>query len=329
MPLDRYVFAARDEPYTVVDFDLRERNRRFLAGIDPGYFEYLVSAHAGNLVGENQQRAAIALRTAYHHGIETLFTLLGAYIQAPLAVAAWIPKSSTGDLREIARRLQYGAALPTPTGPAQMLFVDLSKSVHDGAWGDDPSRDTTIQKFGQLWSRFASDLLDTLQQDEYNSIKHGFRVRAGGFAVQMGDEVRYGEAAPPEAMKTVGASLFGTSFSVLEGRDDQRAKRSTFEFRLRRVALNWTIERVTLALPLLAMSINNVVSKLRLMSGEPPENLKVQRPSEATAFFAPWRVTTGVTSSNMDLTVPWDEVDEPTRESLRSELGIEPHPPAG
>jgi hypothetical protein len=161
MTLERYVFPVVDDPYVVVDFDLEERNRRFLTGIDPGHFDYLATVHTSNLAAEDRQRAAIALRTAYHHGVETLFTLLGAYIQAPLAVAAWIPKSSTGDVREIARRLQTGVALPTASGPVQMLFSHLSASVHEGAWTDAPERDATIEEFGRLWARFASDLLDT------------------------------------------------------------------------------------------------------------------------------------------------------------------------
>jgi hypothetical protein len=130
-------------------------------------------------------------------------------------------------------------------------------------------------------------------------------------------------------MKTIGASVFGTSFSVLEGRDGQRAKRSSLEFRLRHVAMNWPIERISLALPLLAMSISNVVSKLRILSGEPPEELKARSPSETTAFAAPWRTNTGVTSSNMDLIFPWEEVEEATRTSLRAELKLDPPPIGG
>ncbi len=123
-------------------------------------------------------------------------------------------------------------------------------------------------------------------------------------------------------MKTIGASVFGTSFSVLEGRDGQRAKRSSVEFRLRHVSMNWSIERVCLAIPLLAISISNVVSRLRILCGERPEDLKVRSPAEAEAFLAPWRKSTGVTSSNMDLIVPWKDIEESTRASVRAELGL-------
>lgn len=322
MALERYVFSVLDDPHVVVDHDLARRNRRFLAGIDPGYFAYVLSVHDAQLRGSEQQRAAIALRTAYHHGVETLFTLLGAYIQAPMAVAAWIPRSSTGDLREIARRLQYGATLVSPTGPVQLMFGDLSASVHESAWDSDPDRATTVAEFGKLWSRFAADLLDTHQQDEYNSIKHGFRVRAGGFTLRVGEQEQYGVPAPAEAMRTIGSSVFGTSFFVLESRDGSRARRSALESRIRHLSLNWLTERLTLGLPLLGMSINNVVSKLRLMSGEQADGLAIQCPTQRDAYLGPWRHTPGVTSSNMDLDVPWDDVPAASRESLRAELGI-------
>ena len=70
------MFAVDETPYCVWEEDLRERNLRFVESIDYRYFEYIATTHAANLEGEDQQRAAIALRTGYHHALETFFTLL-------------------------------------------------------------------------------------------------------------------------------------------------------------------------------------------------------------------------------------------------------------
>lgn len=92
--MNRYPFAVRNQTYCVWDHDLSQRNDSFLRSLDGQYFRYQVEIHAPQLNGENAQRAAVALRAAYHHSLETLFSLLGALTQAPSCVAGWLPKCS-------------------------------------------------------------------------------------------------------------------------------------------------------------------------------------------------------------------------------------------
>lgn len=320
MELHRYVFAVVDEPYCVFEYDLDDLNRRFLRSIDATYFEYLAEVHGAALATENRQRAAIALRTAYHHGIETLFTLLGAFIQAPLAVAAWMPRCGTAELRTLVERLQRGATIISPDGPRQFLFETLSAEVHRRAWDNHADRDALLGGFARVWSRFAGDFLDPLHQDEYNSIKHGFRVHAGGFVLRVGIEKTFGVAPPAEDMQTVGASEFGAHFYQLVDREGSRASRRTREFRLDSRSMNWRVERMLHCLPLLAMSVSNVASKLRLLSGEAAADLPVQWPTDLAAFDEPWRYSTGATSSTFTVHIPWSEIEPVTEASLRLEL---------
>jgi hypothetical protein len=320
MLLNKYTFAVLEEPCRVVEYELADKNSRFLRSIDSGYFEYVAEVHGQQLETDHRQRAAIALRTAYHHGIETLFTLLGAFVQAPMAVPAWMPRCGTSQLRDLVERFKVGRSLLTPTGKRQLLFRHLAADVHAGVWDEDPERPKVIAGFERIWSRYANDLLDVLQQDEYNSIKHGFRVHAGGFVLRIGLEPEYGVPAPPEAMQTVGASEFGASFYTLETREGERAKRSAIEVRLADKSLNWRVEHLLHSLPLIAMSINNVVSKLRLWSGEEANSLKVQRPADLSAFDEPWRYRTGAFSSSFNVQIPWDEIEAPTRDSLLAQL---------
>jgi hypothetical protein len=53
--------------------------------VDPTYFDYVGRVNAEVLGTDEEQHAAMAIRTAYHHGLETLFALMFAAIQAPTA----------------------------------------------------------------------------------------------------------------------------------------------------------------------------------------------------------------------------------------------------
>src|SRR5215218_2623467 len=97
--MDRYVFAVGEEPLCLWGIDLANENERFLRSFDASYFDYCARVHADGLEGGDAPRAAIALRAAYHHGLEALFSILGALSQAPEAVTAWIPRCSNAQLR--------------------------------------------------------------------------------------------------------------------------------------------------------------------------------------------------------------------------------------
>lgn len=199
------VFAVDETPYCVWEHDLKERNLRFVESIDHGYFEYLAIAHAPNLEGETRQKAAIALRTAYHHALETFFSLLCAFVQAPGCAVGWIQKCQSGQLRSLVRKIQEGrhhlfnrAGLPTITWQVLSETINLFSC-------EDPSRTLESQRlYAILWSRFAADFLNDYHVKEYNSIKHGFRARAGGFTLAMGVEHEYGVPPPQEEMQIVG-----------------------------------------------------------------------------------------------------------------------------
>ena len=57
---------------------------------------------------EERRRAAMAIRTAYHHGLESFFALLFATLQAPFCVAGWMQVYSPAGLRDIVRSADPG-----------------------------------------------------------------------------------------------------------------------------------------------------------------------------------------------------------------------------
>lgn len=94
MPGMIFVVGEKDA-FCVWDPDFRERNLTFIESVDADYFMYLAAVH-GEQIAEEPQHAAFALRTAYHHGLETFFSLLFAAVQAPRVAYAWVLKYRAG-----------------------------------------------------------------------------------------------------------------------------------------------------------------------------------------------------------------------------------------
>src|SRR5262249_12343163 len=123
---------------------------------------------------------------------------------------------------------------------------------------DDPSKVIETRRlFSGLWRDFAHDFLNENHSNEYNSVKHGFRVRAGGFGLAVGIASVPGVPAPPESMQALGGSDFGTSYFIAE--PIPKGDRKTRHFGVRRHAQNWSPYAMAAGLQLIGMSINNVV----------------------------------------------------------------------
>ena len=317
-PMDRYVFAVADQPYCCWEYELAERNLRFLATLDTTYFQYIADRHFAEIEGDNRQRAAVALRAGYHHGLETLFSLLGALTQAPDAVPAWLPKCSTGALRHVVQSLSVGAPILTQCGRQRVRLEQLATIVHQYCWPDEDPPGLTGQRFARLWQLFTADFLNAHHIDEYNSIKHGFRVAAGGFTLRMGLESEYGAQAPVENMRTIGASPFGSAY--LESRPVTADGAAKFHFRLRHCALNWRAEAMFQRLQLISCSINNVIGGLRCLNGVPPVEVPFHRPEDPGLFEGAWRWPVGINFSEMDASIDPATVDPIPRSHLLQEL---------
>jgi len=309
------VFMVHQEPYRIWEVDLPERNREFLDGIDTEYLDYLLSVH-GEV--EDEKRASIALRTGLHHGMETMFSLMGAYIQAPDCVHAWIAKCSNKELRNIVEKIDGRAnTLFTKLNIDSVSWETVAGAVLSGYMPNTERNKTTIQLFASLWRRLSHEFIGSDHIDEYNSIKHGFRIRAGGYALAVGLEHEYGVAPPADEMKLVGKSDYGSTFFRIESVGNGKRNRS---LRSRRVSLNWSIERTILLLQLVSMSITNITSALKIINSTKPGTCRFVRPQEDSDFEKPWSYSPGVTSCNMDFVLPEDQIRSVTKSELLEAL---------
>jgi len=304
-------FVVNETPYVCWDPDLKSKNLEFLKGIDPEYLQYTLDVHLPQLEKDPRVLAAMSLRIAYSQGLEALFALLAATIQAPECVIGWMLTYRNFQLDEIVIKLSKGESLLSRLKVPNPTWTDLSKWVHAYLSYEESKKGWIARGFASLWNNFARDYLDNVSRNEYNSLKHGLRPRPGGFILRSGEESTRGVAAPPEGMQTMGGSDFGSTFFIREKIDEDK-----ISFRPRRTSRNWHPLNLANGLGLLKMSLRNVLSFLLILNGEKPEQCMFKNPDNETAFNSPWAEKIGVSSFNMDTIVGKDDIDMVTKEDV-------------
>lgn len=313
-------FFVGDVPYAVWDWDIPQRNLEFVRGIEHEYFDYVATTHSQNLRGEQRHLAALSIRAAYFHGVETLLTLICAAIQAPRCVPAWIQRCSTPQLRKIIEPMSKGwCVLPNPLKINPISWDAIAEKIISLSDVEQEELAEVRSDFASLWARLASDWLAQISINEYNSIKHGLRVRPGGFSMAVGIEHEYGVEPPPEEMQFMGGSDFGTSFFHAEPVDNA-ADTSRTHFRLRRHHTNWNPESLCQALALISMSLGNVKGFLRIQNGDKPADVRVWRAQHKEAYWEPWQRSPGVTSSSMDTIVAEEHIERLSKDELAERI---------
>lgn len=278
-----YVFAVGDDAFCCWEYDHERRTLAYLDGIDCGYFRVV-----GGILGDHLPStsvgltASIALRVTYQQGLEALMTLLCAIVQAPHAIPAWIAKCTTANLTEMVTRLTIRRSVLTQEGWSQLTLEDLSQQIHQFAWVQEPGDNPTAVQFGRFWSRLAKDLLDDAARAEYNALKHGNRVSAGGFSLAVGVEEQPGVPAPPENMRSLGGSRFGSTFFVPE-----QVGTTKWHIRTRRTSVNWTADSLVQRLALISMSISNAAAAARCHLGVDPNSQIFHRPHPCRCSMMP------------------------------------------
>ncbi len=281
--MDNLIFFVGDEPYCLWEVDLQQETLRFLKSIDTEYIDYLLEVH---LEAEDEARAASSIRIAYHHSLETLFSFLCALLQVPSCPQAWISKCSNSQLRLVVKRIEQGdQTLQTPLSINQVNWLSLARVVVERVTLHQDRKEKLVNHFADLWSRLAAEFVDEHRTLEYNSIKHGFRVSHGGFALSAGLEYSYGVSPPEEEMKPIGASEFGTGFKRIRQASSSKGERG---LRTEQISINWKIEKIAPLLQLISMSLCDVVRALRLLNGDTSDKIRFVAPQSYEDFQRPW-----------------------------------------
>jgi hypothetical protein len=182
-------FLVGERVFCLWDQDIVKLNLDFLNGIEPTYFEYLAEAHfekLGDAKEDIHQHAALAIRTAFSQGLETLFALIFASIQAPHCVPVWMNTYKNRELNDLVSKVSKYKKISSLLKTQAVTWENLADIVFEKFILEDKNKETSIKNsFGRLWSQFATIYLQDGFTTEYNSIKHGLRIRPGGFSFAM------------------------------------------------------------------------------------------------------------------------------------------------
>jgi hypothetical protein len=312
-----HAYFVNDWPQVTWAWDLEVRNLQFLQSIDPGYFAHVAQTQAPLLDGADAsaQYAAAAIRIAHAQAVETLFALLGALAQAPRAPIGWMLAYGNSDLRAVTALLFSRHGLTDHSKwKGGATLATLSKIVMERAAWDAEKKQRVAESYLRLWRLWSESILDANQIAEYNSFKHGSRAALGGHSIAIAQEATPGVAAPPENMVSLGGSAFGSTYykpTALDGKLHRYPRRQSH---------NWNAVALVAGLELLAMSIRNVTSCLRILGGDDPTTCPFEAPQDPAAFDAPFTPVGGITFSSFDLNLGPENIEHLTKQEVLDTL---------
>lgn len=307
-------FIANTKPYACWDWDLNQKNIEFLEGIDAEYFRYIAEAHAEHLEGENRHRAALALRISYSQALEALMALLCASVQAPNCVIGWMLSYNNSDLKNVVKKISNQKEVYTRLKGRPISWELIAQYIHSNLSFDQLKKEWIIKGFGKLWRKFANDFLDDKFSMEYNGAKHGLRTRPGGFSLAIGFQDAPNVPVSPDKMQSLGGSKYGTSYFTRE----KLVENDRINFRPRRQSRNWDPYNFINGLGLLSVSINNVISYLRILNKFDPKNCRFITPNDKDFADAPWMKSVGVINFDFDKVITPEKVKPVTKEEIFS-----------
>lgn len=311
--MEKSLFYVGERPCAVWDPEIRKKNLELLKHFDTHYFEYMANIHSAEVDSEHTQQAATALRTSYGLALETLFSLLGATLQAPKCVFGWLYQYKEGDLRLVVQGISGTRKLRTRFR-GQLTWKSLSNTIHRNLLLSDKVKEGEIKAgFATFWDYSATEYLDLGSRSEFNSMKHGLRFQPGGFRLAFGLQEKRDVPAPPNRMEGMGGSKFGATTLTLE-----RIGKTRLDYRVREHSRNWDLGSLAGRIRLISMSIHNVVSCLLILNGQEPSKLQFFSPEDLADFDRAWESNCGtnacsigscITEENICLTTA-DEVEK-------------------
>lgn len=214
-------------------------------------------------------------------------------LTAPNCPHAWFATYKNFDLENIIRKIHNKESLTTQLRNSELNWKKISEALFFSLSLSDKEKEDLIKnEFANLWSKLAMDFLDKGFSDEYNSIKHGLRIRHGGFSISIGKEDTPGVRAPRERMQLLGKSEFGSSYITAE-----KYKENSRHMQIKRNHRNWHPEDLVWGLLMVSISIKNIISTLKIVNGVNPKKVKYHWPNEFSTMVNPWaqRKSIGIT----------------------------------
>ncbi|UYV12420.1 MAG: hypothetical protein NCW75_14110 [Phycisphaera sp.] len=269
----RLPIVVGERPLVLLGTNTDYDNLNYLRAFEVDYFSSVAALFCDEFEHTEDQgqrsKCATAIRSTYGHAIESLMAIIGAATQAPHGVGLWLNEYTLRDLRHVVSCVRNSTPayfkLTTKQnqltdGKSRLTWNELSNLVHSHCQAWDADKRTRISDgFASFWQRVSSDFMDEHQQREYNSIKHGVRVRPGGFTLRITPERTFG-VIDESATSHISGGKYGTTYLTTE-LFNGRPKHCK---RVRHDSVVWDPRALIQRLQLVSMSIQNIMSALRL-----------------------------------------------------------------
>ena len=302
-------FLVYDKSYCIWDWDLVQQNLDFIESMRPEYFVNVALHNDKQLEEKEKNFAALSIRLAYFHGMETFFSLICATLQAPECVVGWLQKYSVNSLRKMVEDINSGQNIKTKKGPHQFSYEELSNTFNSFKLEDREKEHEIKARFGEFWKKLAVEFVDEKLNAEYNSLKHGLRIEPGGFHMAMGQEKEFGVSPPPNEFISMGGNEFGSSFFIQEEICQKGVPNRKYHFRVKKYSVNWDPTIIGIRVILLSKSIQNILSHLKIVNGVEPETVEFSWPSDLSVFEEAWKPLPGVSNINFGSIIKQEDIE--------------------
>jgi len=223
------------------------RDQDLILGLRPDLHLRLAKDLVKSLEDEDNGHAVLGLRLLYGLSLEAFFALLFATLQAPEAPSAWLLLYRNEDLEELIERFQAGNDLPSRfVCPEPGSWEALALMLLPISLVESDNHRSRAKRLGSLWGEWAAEVLNEDMKAEFNSLKHGARIRsAAPFLSIDGHQVEGDE--------------HGSCFATCE--------KSKSDVLLGICARSWSGQTLYSRLKLMATSRRNLVEILRIAHG--------------------------------------------------------------
>lgn len=261
-------FAVDTRPYCIWGYDLHEENLNSIGSINPDLWKDMLDIISNSAAKYSDDKSklntcAVSARINLGIGMESLFSLLFACIQAYDCVPGWLQFYGTRDLTSLISKVNCGKEILSKVSLNEISWSAISDLIHcNFELGDPVQEKKTKEYFGQTLSRFAHEMLDQGKRREFNSLKHSMRVRLGGFGVKysLGKDVK---DANPDVID-FGHSEYGSSFLNAI----QITKKSKSHYAFERVSYNWNIPYLLKCIEMIQILTYNLKTYLLGVNGQ-------------------------------------------------------------
>ena len=318
------LFCVDEIPYCIWDGGFQNINTEYIKRVEPHYYEYVAKTNYDIICDseadkENKQFAAISLRNYYTQALETLFALIFATLQAPACIPGWMMKYRNSDLYKLVEKTNVHTPLRIRfTKIENISWNSIIKLIfHYFEAKETDAKNIIVKNFTNLLNSFASDYLDKNLHNEYNSVKHGFRAKAGGSVLAVKKVEKQGEPKDNSEWTKILHSDYGSSFYV-----DEKLLDSKNHFRLKYHSNNCNPENLFYGINFVSLLLHNLLAFLKIFNKIESDSIQYKSVDPEDAFKTPWKNLIGTGNITMDFGFDYDAIKIFTNDEIISSYNI-------